>query len=442
MMKFILFMIFLIPQCLFLNFWFNQLMIFVLLILFFSSITFSMDFSLLGYGLGCDLLGYMMIVLSIWICSLMVLSSEKIFYYNFFRGYFLLMIIALMIFLVMVFCSLNLFIFYLFFEMSLIPVLIIIMGWGYQPERIQAGVYLLFYTMFGSLPMIIVIFYANYLFHSLDYYFLGSFNQLVIYICFNFVFFIKAPMFLVHLWLPKAHVEAPISGSMILAGVMLKLGGYGLMRFMIMFSSMHLVNLIFLNISLLGGLIVSLICLRQNDIKSLIAYSSVSHMSLMLGGVMTLTLWGYSGSFLIMISHGLCSSGLFCLSNMSYERIFSRSMFLNKGFMNMAPSLTLWWFLLCSSNMAAPPSLNLIGEIFLLNSLVGWDWSLMLILMLMSFFSGAYSLYLYSYTQHGKIYSGLYSFSMGSVREYLLLMLHWLPLNILFLLGDSFYLFI
>jgi NADH-ubiquinone oxidoreductase chain 4 len=245
------------------------------------------------------------------------------------------------------------------------------------------------------------------------------------------------PIFLVHLWLPKAHVEAPVSGSMILAGVLLKLGGYGLLRiFKILVISGLTFNFIWIGISLIGGVLVRLICLRQTDLKALIAYSSVAHIGIVLGGLITLSYWGFCGSFTLIIAHGLCSSGLFCLANISYERLGSRSLLINKGLMNFIPRMTLWWFLLSSCNMAAPPSLNLLREISLLNSLVSWSWISILALSLLSFFRAAYTLYLYSYSQHGKIYSGVYSCAIGYTREYLLLFLHWVPLNLLILKSE------
>lgn len=133
-----------------------------------------------------------------------------------------------------------------------------------------------------------------------------------------------------------------MSGSMILAGIMLKLGGYGFMRLMPLFIVTGVkVNFIFVVVSLFGGFVISLICLRQSDVKSLIAYSSVSHIGLVLGGIMTINSWGYYGALIIMIAHGLCSSGLFCLANISYERLGSRSLFLNKGLINLMPRMAL-----------------------------------------------------------------------------------------------------
>nr|YP_010519759.1 NADH dehydrogenase subunit 4 [Rhaphidophora quadrispina]UXP34386.1 NADH dehydrogenase subunit 4 [Rhaphidophora quadrispina] len=440
MLKFLFMMLFMIPLCFMNKFWWLvQCMLFFISFLFMFNVILGFDFSSLSYIFGCDIISYGLIMLSFWICSLMITASESVYHYKFNYKMFIFMVLLLLILLYCTFSVVNLFLFYLFFESSLIPTLFLILGWGYQPERLQAGIYLLFYTLLASLPLLVGIFNIYSKVHTLYIPLLTNMESvnLIFYVCVIFAFLVKMPMFMVHLWLPKAHVEAPVSGSMILAGVLLKLGGYGLLRmFKILISSGLCYNFIWLGLSLVGGVLVSLVCLRQTDLKALIAYSSVAHMGIVLGGLMTLSYWGFCSSYTLMIAHGLCSSGLFCLANISYERLGSRSLLINKGLMNFMPSMTLWWFLLSSSNMAAPPSLNLLGEIGLLNSIVSYTWLTMISLMLLSFFSAAYTLYLYSYSQHGMIYSGLYSCSMGYFREYLLLFLHWFPLNMLIVKSD------
>nr|YP_011020993.1 NADH dehydrogenase subunit 4 [Gastrolina depressa]WQM20646.1 NADH dehydrogenase subunit 4 [Gastrolina depressa] len=440
MMKFLFSLFMLIPLILLGKFWLMQWFMFIFTFMFMINYS-NYHYFCISSFMGLDMLSYSLILLSYWICSLMIMASTKLYKNNDYYILFMLVLLLLMMSLYMTFSSLNIFIFYLFFEISLIPTLLLIIGWGYQPERLEAGIYLLFYTLLMSLPMMILIFMLSEKFNVLNFLFLNymQFNLIFIYLCINMVFFVKIPMFFLHLWLPKAHVEAPVSGSMILAGIMLKLGGYGLLRFMLMFKEFFLnINMFILCLSLVGGSFISLICIRQSDMKSLIAYSSVSHMSMVLAGIMVMNFWGLWGSLLMMFAHGICSSGLFCLVNILYERIHSRSIYLNKGLLNIIPNLSLWWFLLISCNMASPFSLNLMSEIILINSLVSFSFLNMFFLSLMSFFSAVYSLFLYSYTQHGQYYSGLYIFNSGLNREYLLLLLHWLPLNFIFLKMEYF----
>nr|YP_010728484.1 NADH dehydrogenase subunit 4 [Stictochironomus rosenschoeldi]WEF49725.1 NADH dehydrogenase subunit 4 [Stictochironomus rosenschoeldi] len=439
MLKFLVFLLFMIPICFMKNmFWMVQNMFFFV---FFVMILCNFNLSMFSvqFFFGLDLLSFGLVLLSVWICALMIMSSSSIYFMKLNFNYFLFNILCLLILLILTFMSLNMFLFYVFFESSLIPTLFLIFGWGYQPERLQAGLYLLFYTLFASLPLLMGLFFIFSEEFFLNFLFMKEFSlvHLLFYFFLTFAFLVKMPMFLVHLWLPKAHVEAPVSGSMILAGILLKLGGYGMIRvFPIILGLSLKMNIFWLILSLVGGSLVSLMCLRQIDLKSLVAYSSVAHMSLVIGGLMVLLSWGWGFSYSLMIAHGLCSSGLFFLVNLFYERLESRSLLINKGMLSFMPSISMWWFLLCSSNMAAPPSVNLLGEIGLLNSIVGWSKYVMLLLIFISFFSAAYSLYLYSYSQHGKFNIANYSFSFALKREYLVLFLHWLPVNFLILKSD------
>lgn len=441
MLKLVFFLGFLIPLCFINNiFWMVQVLLFFISFLFLLINNFINYWINISYFLGSDILSYGLILLSLWICSLILLASESVYKYNNYKNLFLLNIVLLLLLLILTFRRIRLFMFYLFFERRLIPTLFLILGWGYQPERLQAGIYLLFYTLLVSLPILIGIFYFINKTNTINFYLLNNyiFNFDLLYFCIIRAFLVKIPIFLVHLWLPKAHVEAPVSGSMILAGIILKLGGYGILRVVSVLQQINLkYRFIWIRIRLVGGVLVSLICLRQTDLKALIAYSSVAHIGIVLAGLLTISYWGLRGSYSLIIAHGLCSSGLFCLANVSYERLGRRRLLINKGLLNFMPVIALWWFLLSSANIAAPPTLNLLGEISLLNRIVSWSWISIIILSFLSFFRAAYTLYLYSFSQHGKIFSRVYSFRGGKIREYLLIILHWLPLNLLIIKRET-----
>nr|YP_009328026.1 NADH dehydrogenase subunit 4 [Trachelus iudaicus]APC92669.1 NADH dehydrogenase subunit 4 [Trachelus iudaicus] len=400
-----------------------------------------LDFYAVHYSWGLDFFSFWMINLSFWIIALMMLSSLKVIKCKKFVFLFILNLMFMLFFLFMTFGALNLLMFYIMFEASLIPTLFLILGWGYQVERIRAGVYMMLYTLFFSLPFLLVMLYINNLIYSVDMEYLNMKKlnfDMFLYNIIMLAFLVKIPMFSLHLWLPKAHVEAPVSGSMILAGVMLKLGGYGIYRLMyIMCDDLNNNSLFIMIYSLLGSVYLSFVCMRQVDMKSLVAYSSVVHMGLVLGGLFSLNFIGLHGAFLMMISHGLCSSGLFCMVNMFYERTLSRSLIINKGMLSYCSPMMIMWFLLCMGNMSAPPTLNLISEIFLLIGLVSMTSFIIVILIMFLFFSSCYSLYLYSYVCYGKSL-GFYSFSSFSVREFILILMHLIPLNFLILKIDIF----
>nr|YP_010334245.1 NADH dehydrogenase subunit 4 [Crematogaster matsumurai]UNH90054.1 NADH dehydrogenase subunit 4 [Crematogaster matsumurai] len=390
----------------------------------------------ISMGLSVNCYSFYLVILSVWIIGLMYMSFD--YYYKEVK-YQMMMFLVLLIVLVLFFLSMDLMMFYLMFEISMIPTFMLIIYWGSNPERLSAVYYLMMYMLVISFPFLILLFWIymsvkTFKFMSLEMmmekYILGWFYYFIIF----FPFYIKMPMYIFHLWLPKAHVEAPVYGSMVLAGVLLKMGSYGLVRLMKMLVKSSLIySYQIFSVSLVGSLVVSMVCLVQVDMKSLVAYSSVVHMNMMMCAFMTMFKLGVWGSYIMMISHGLCSSGLFYMVNLYYSRTKSRLLILNKGLGNKLGGLMMWWFILCASNMSLPFSMNFFSEIYMLMVILNWDSYIYLYMMFICFLSGAYSLYLYSYVQHGRGGFHEYTFNFGFSKEFMVLILHIYPLSMMLL---------
>jgi len=385
-----------------------------------------------------DSISSALIILRMLITALILLSRIKILHNKNIKTLFPLICSILLITLINAFSSNNLFSFYIWFEASLIPTIIIIILWGYQPERVQARIYIIVYTIMASLPILIIfiILYnspnsAIIIFKT----YIMTPNRLNILLIRGFL--VKLPIFITHLWLPKAHVEAPIAGRIVLAAILLKLGGYGVCRLLfilpnkILFLSTPLIS-----ISLIGAFLTSIICLRQPDLKSIIAYSSVGHIGLILSGTLTFRNWGISGTVIIIIAHGLCSSALFSLANINYEILHTRSIFLIKGIIRFLPTITIWWFLYTAVNIAAPPSINLLREIILIVASTSFSLYFILFLALLRFITGTYSLNIYGNTQHGNIINFTNSTTTPYSNQYLILSSHIIPLIALIILPE------
>nr|YP_009573273.1 NADH dehydrogenase subunit 4 [Hippocampus camelopardalis]QBF44751.1 NADH dehydrogenase subunit 4 [Hippocampus camelopardalis]UTV01018.1 NADH dehydrogenase subunit 4 [Hippocampus camelopardalis] len=394
--------------------------------------------------MATDPLSTPLLVLTCWLLPLMILASQNHTTndpLNRQRMYISLLT-SLQVFLIMAFSATELIMFYVMFEATLIPTLLIITRWGNQTERLNAGTYFLFYTLAGSLPLLIALLMLQNKMGSLSLLTLQHSNPLQLINLSDklwwagclLAFLVKMPLYGVHLWLPKAHVEAPIAGSMILAAVLLKLGGYGMMRLMNILEPLSKqLSYPFMVLALWGIIMTGLICLRQNDLKSLIAYSSVSHMGLVTTGILIQTPWGFTGALILMIAHGLTSSALFCLANTNYERTHSRTMILARGLQMILPLMTMWWFTASLANMALPPLPNLMGELMIISSLFNWSpWTLILS-GLGTLITAAYSLYLFLMTQRGPLTNHLLNLEPSHSREHLIMTLHLSPLMLLIL---------
>lgn len=403
----------------------------------------ELNWAYLNPFMGIDPLSAPLLALTCWLLPLIIIASQN--HINpepiIRQRIFLTLMTTLQALLILAFSATELLLFYVAFEATLIPTLCLITRWGNQAERLNAGTYFLFYTLAGSLPLLVTL---------LIQYNSGTLSILSSLFTFTecpllhskilwsagclLAFLVKIPLYGVHLWLPKAHVEAPIAGSIILAAVLLKLGGYGLIRIMPLLESIsEYLTFPFVSLALWGIAITSLNCLRQTDLKSLIAYSSVSHMGLVVAAIFIQTPWSLAGALILIIAHGLTSSALFCLANTVYERSHTRTMALTGGLQILLPLMAFWWFIASLANLAFPPFPNLIGELTIIIALFNWSWFTLIMTGAATLITAAYSLYMFIISQWGPLNSYLFTLDPSHTREHLLLALHIIPLILLIL---------
>jgi len=331
-------------------------------------------------------------------CILMGYNIEKVLEKEF---YISLLLIELI--LIFVFTVLDLLGFYIFYEAVLIPVFYLIGVWGSRKQKITASMYFFFYTLIGSVLMLISIIYIYSLLGTTNYLLLGSISlgwdlEKILFLGFMSSLVVKIPMYPFHVWLPLAHVEAPISGSVLLAGILIKLGAYGMIRFVLtlMPNASEFYSPIIYVLSFLGILYASLTTLRQTDLKRIVAYSSVAHMGVVTLGVFTPTSFGQEGAILIQLAHGLVSSGLFICVAILYDRYYTRVIRYYSGIAITMPLFSLWFFILTMSNIAVPGTSNFVGEILTLRGIIEISKGIAVLSCIGMILGGAYGIYMFN----------------------------------------------
>jgi NADH-quinone oxidoreductase subunit M len=362
---------------------------------------------IVNYKVGVDGISILFVILTTFITPLCIISVNNSVKKR--LRDFLIAILIMESFMIGVFCSLDLVIFYLFFEAGLIPMFLIIGIWG-GPKRVYSAFKFFLYTLLGSVLMLVAIISIYWITGTTDVvklYELGidSKYQNLLWLAFFSSFAVKTPMWPVHTWLPDAHVEAPTAGSVLLAAILLKMAGYGFIRFSLgLFPiASDLFTPLIYALSLIAIIFTSLIALMQEDMKKLIAYSSVAHMGFVTLGIFTIQQQGIEGSIIQMISHGLVSAALFLCVGVVYDRMHSRLIKTYGGIVSIIPKYSVLFMLFTLAALGLPGTSGFIGEFLILMGAFKDNFLVAVIASLGVILGAAYMLWLYKRVVFGKL---------------------------------------
>ena len=323
---------------------------------------------------------------------------------------YLISFLLLEFFLIGVFCVLDLLLFYIFFESVLIPMYLIIGFWGSRERKIRAAFYFFLYTLLGSVLMLLAIFYIYYQIGTTDLetlliVFLTLKEQKILWLAFFASFATKVPMVPVHVWLPEAHVEAPTAGSVILAGILLKLGTYGFIRFLfpIFPEACYYFSPLVYSIAAVSVVYTSLTAIRQTDFKRIIAYTSVAHMNLVVIGLFSFNSIGLEGAILQSLSHGFVASALFAVIGVVYDRYHTRTVKYYGGLVHVMPLYIIIFLFFTLANIGLPGTGSFVGEFLILAGSYQTNTFVTFIGATGMVWGGCYSLWLFNRIAYGNI---------------------------------------
>lgn len=323
---------------------------------------------------------------------------------------YLISFLVMEFFLIGVFCVLDLLLFYIFFESVLIPMFLIIGLWGSRERKIRAAYFFFLYTLSGSILMLLAILYIYLQSGTTDYEILLTFTfsaleQQVLWVTFFLSFATKVPMVPVHLWLPEAHVEAPTAGSVILAGVLLKLGTYGFLRFSLPLfpeASFYFSPLVY-TMAAVGIVYPSFTAIRQTDFKRIIAYTSIAHMNLVMLGIFSFNTTGLEGAILQSLSHGFVASALFLIIGVVYDRHGTRMVKYYGGLVHLMPIYIFIFLFFTLANIGLPGTSSFVGEFLILVGSFKTNTSVTFIGASSMVIGGCYSLWLFNRIAYGNL---------------------------------------